>query len=117
MPLLAPVRKTFTCAAPAAAALALCPLGASFGDQEIERCGHLGVAADAIRRRDELAVDDDRGHRLNVVRLRLCDCALHLAVDAERRVYAGDLSAIEPLAGSPVEKRLVVPERLAIGVD
>ena len=60
------------------------------------------MRADAIRRRDELAVDDDRRHRLDVAVLRELHRALHLAVDGERREHFLDLLAIETLRRRPI---------------
>ena len=56
---------------------------ARFRDQRIERCGHGGMSADAVRQGNELAVDYHCRHGLHVVFLRQHHRPLHLAVDAK----------------------------------
>ena len=67
----------------------------------------LRVRADAIRRRDELAVDDDRRHRLDVVLLRELHRALHLAGDRERLVHSSTFLRSSPCVAAQ-SKKLVV---------
>src|SRR6266550_9625888 len=122
MPDDAPVRNTFigcrkspwTCGGfqSALAALAAC-----FRNKLVERGRKLRMRAHFVGARDEFAVDNDGGDRLDIECLRLLLGAIHLARYRERRVDILDLLAIQALARRPVEERLVVPQAHVLAVD
>src|SRR5689334_12846577 len=117
MPDEAPVMKTFDAIArdPRARALSSAAssalaLGARLRHELGDRGRQVRVGAHAIRRRHELAVDDDRRHALDVILLRELHRALDLAVDRERREHFLDLLPVEALARCPVEELVLVGE-------